>query len=426
VRKLSSLADPLLLEYCDSVDGLRVVRQSPPAGAASFSATYVGPAGWGFDPPGEEGTAALVNLLVTSAAGRYDRVALARRLDRAGATLARQASPEAAEVTLWGPAADWKELLGILADVVLRPRFDPEDVARVRRQLLERQLRERTQPGSRAELELLQAVFPSGHPYRETGLGDRRSLGHVTRARLLRFHRDHYTSGGALLVVTVPSRKSVVEEEARSQFGRFAETTGPSLRLPRLSSAAPGRRTVDLPGRSQVEVRLGGPSVAQDAPEYPAAYLANEILGGRPLLARLFQRVREKSGLAYHASSHLDTMRFGGIWTAQAGTGADRWRKVVPMLEQEVDRVRRERVSPAELSSVRESAIGELPLSLETTAEAHALAVEAAYHDLPADYWLTWPSRLRAVSAEEVRRAAETAFDRNRSVTVVTGPVGPT
>jgi zinc protease len=83
-------------------------------------------------------------------------------------------------------------------------------------------------------------------------------------------------------------------------------------------------------------------------------------------------------------------------------------------------------VSPAELSSVRESAIGELPLSLETTAEAHALAVEAAYHDLPADYWLTWPSRLRAVSAEEVRRAAETAFDRNRSVTVVTGPVGPT
>jgi zinc protease len=420
---MSNSRNPLRFEYGEPIEGMRVVRQPPPAGAASFSASYVGPGGWGFDSPGEEGVARVVNQLVTSAAGRYDRVALSRRLDRAGATLSRQTSPEAAQVTIWGPAEDWKTLLGVLSEVVLNPRFDPEDVARAQRQLFERQLRERTQPASRAEFELLRTIFPEGHPYRATGLGDRRSGVRLTRARLQRFHREHYTSRGAMLVVTVPAALPSVERELRRRFGEFPEIPGPELRLPSVGARPPEERTIDLPGNSQVEVRVGGPSIAQAAPEYAAAFLANEVLGGRPLMARLFQRVRETSGLAYHASSHLDTMRLGGIWSVQAGTGADRWRRVVPMLEEELARLRRELVPQGELSSVRESAIGEIPLALESTSEAHALAVDAAYHALPEDYWLTWPGRLRTVNATGLREAARVAFDSVCSATIVTGPV---
>jgi zinc protease len=418
---MTNAGDPLRLEYGADVDGLRVVRQPPPAGAASFSASYVGPAGWGFDPPGEEGVARLVNQLITSAAGRYDRVALARWLDRAGATLARHADPEVATVTIWGPAQDWEALLDILADVVRRPRFDDEDIVRVRRQSLERQLREMTQPAGRADRELLRTVFPEGHPYRSTGLGDRRSIARLSRSRLQRFHREHYTSGGAVIVVTGPAGLPAVERAVRERFSSFPVRQGPQLRIPSIGRGSPQHRSINLPGRSQVEVRVGGPSIARGTPEYAAAYLANEVLGGRPLLSRLFQRVRERSGLAYHASSHLDTMRLGGIWAARAGTGVDRWRKVVPMLEEEVARIRRVRIPLRELNSVRESAIGEIPLELESTAEAHDLAVEAAYHELPSDYWLTWPTLLRAVTPGEVQRAAESAFDENRSVTVVAG-----
>ncbi|MGI0154881.1 MAG: M16 family metallopeptidase [Thermoplasmata archaeon] len=417
--------NPLRLEFSEDAPGLRIVRQPPPVGAASCSASYIGPAGWGFDPAGEAGIARLVNHLLTSATARDDRVALARRLDRAGATLSRQASAEAAQVTIWGPAEDWESLLGILAEVVLTPRFDPTDLARVRRQFFERQLREAAQPGSRAEYELLQAVFPPGHPYRSTGLGDRRSVAGIDRSRLQRFHREHYTRGEGIVVVTAPATIRAVERSVRSRFDGFALDRGPELRLPRWRPASPQERVVDLPGRSQVEIRLGGPSIPQGSPEYPGGYLANEVLGGRPLLARLFQRVREKNGLAYHASSHLDTMRLGGVWIAQAGTGPERWRKVVPMMESEVRRLRRERVPTRELASVRESAIGQIQLALESTAEAHGLAVDVAYHGLPADYWLTWPAQLRKVTPEELLRAARTTFERDGSATVVSGPVGP-
>jgi len=420
---MAEATDPLRVEYGEDLDGLTVVRQSPPPASAAFSATYVGPGGWGFDRPGAEGTARLVNQLVTSAAGPYDRVALARILDRAGATISRQCSPESAEVTIWGPATEWERLLGILAEVILRPRFDPSDVARVRRQMLERQLRELAQPSPRADRELLRAVFPEGHPYRETGHGDRRSISRIGRGAIERFHREHYTSGDAILVVTAPARRPVVEKAVRRTFRRFPTSTSPHLDAPAPPRPSDAERSINLPGRSQVEVRLGGRSVARSAPEFPAVFLANELLGGRPLLSRLFQRVRERGGLAYHASSEVEAMRFGGYWVAQAGTGTDRWNRVVSMLTEEVRRLERTTVPEAELHRIRESTIGEIPLALESTSDAHELAVDLAYHRLPEDYWVRWPAALRTVRPREVRQAAERSLDAQSGVTVIAGPL---
>jgi zinc protease len=420
---MSETTDPLRVEYGEQLDGLQLVRQSPPVGSASFSATYVGPAGWGFDRDGREGTARLVNQLITSAAGRFNRVELARTLDRTGAMLSHQTAPESGEVTIWGPAVEWERLLALLGDVVLRPRFDASDVARARRQIRERQLRETTQPAQRAEREFLASAFPSHHPYSRTGFGTAASIRRITRADLVRFHREHYSSADAILVVTGPARLSAMERAARRLFSHFETARPSSLAVPSLRTGRPVERTVNLAGRSQVEVRVGGPSIARSDPEYPAAALANEILGGRPLLSRLFQRVREKGGLAYHASSELEAMRFGGYWLAQAGTGADRWRRVVRMLRQEVERLGRTEVPPSELEMIRESAIGEIPLALESTAEAHELAVDVAYHRLPPDYWEKWPRALRAVRPQEVRAAAARALDGRSAVTVLAGPL---
>ena len=416
--------DPLRFRYLDPLDGLRVVYQPPPPGAASVTATYVGPAGWGFDAPGEEGAARLVSQLVTSAAGPYNRVELARRLDRAGGTLTRQCAPESAEITVWGPADAWEELLRLLSLAVLEPRFDPEDVERARRQLVERQLREAAQPAQRAERELLRSIFPSGHPYRTTGTGSPRSLRRLGRARLARFHAEHFTGEGGLLVVTGPAGPEKIRAAARRRFSSFSRAKGPELRLPRPRAIEPVRHTIALAGRSQVDVRLGGPSLARGDVRFPAAFLANEILGGRPLLSRLFQRVRERGGLAYHASSELEAMRLGGYWVAAAGTGADRWKKVVPMLEDELRKLREASPTTAELDLIRESAVGEVPLSLESTSEAHELAVDAAYHGLPEDHWVRWPSVLRQVRPAEVRDAARAAFGALGAATVVAGPVG--
>jgi zinc protease len=418
--------DPLVIARSERSDGLTVVRQPAPPGSAGFAATYVGPSGWAYDPVGREGTAVVTSLLAPSAAGRRDRVALAREVDRLGGSLHRHCAPESNELGVSGPASELEPLLAILADVVLRPRFDPEDMERVIRQVRERQLREFTQPGSRAERELLHALFPPGHPYRASGLGSRTSVGRIRRADVVRFHREQTSSAGGFLVVTTGRSQSDVERLGRRVFGRFpverAVQPEPNVRL---SPVRAQSRTVPMEGRTQTEIRVGGLAPARNVGAFPALYLANEVLGGRSLLNRLFQHVREQRGLAYHASSDLDAMRWGGYWTAQAGTGPERADRVVELVAKEVRTMAEKSIPATELDRVRESAIGEIPLALETASDAHELAVDAAYHGLPDRHWREWPTVLRGISAAAIRDAAAPVFDPGRAVTVVAGPARP-
>lgn len=415
-------ANPRRVEREVADRGLTVVRQPPPPGARSFSVTFVAPSGWAWDPTREAGTAALAARLLTSGTERLDRVALARELDRNGATLGAHADAESAEVTLWGPTARFDRLFELFAEVVESPRFAADDLARTKRQVKERQLREMTQPDSRAEREFLRALYPMGHPYGASGIGTRASVDRVDPARLRRFHRARWLSRRGLLVVTGPPSLEAIVRRARGRFG-FADGDAEFVppRPLRAPSVSPSIVTVPLPGRTEVQIRLGGRGLPRSAPNFPDLLLANEVLGGRSI-SRLFQRVREGQGLAYHASSSIEAMRWGGFWYAQAGTGPDRLEKVLTLVQREVERMRSADVPRGELDRLRRATIGAIPLQLETTAGAHDLAVEVAYFGLPEDFYLTWPDRLRAVRTADVRAVAEVVFDPGHVVTAWAGP----
>jgi zinc protease len=419
----ASASDPLRIERRLLASGLELVYQPSPPGAPSFSATYLGPGGWGFDPAGLEGLSYVAARLLPQSSQVHDRRDLARLLDRYGASLVSTSSPETTGLTLWGPADAWDRLIGLLADAILRPRFVPEDLERVRRQVAERQLRESSQPDLRAPRELLRSLYPAGHPYRSTGIGTTDSVRKIRRADIERFHRSHFVAEGASLVVTTPHPIAEVLRTLERLFAPWP--TGHSAPSPPTDLPSDAdRRRVDVPmaDQSQVEVRIGGRSLPRRDVAYPALFLANEILGGRPLLSRLFQRVRERHGLAYHASSDLKALRWGGYWVAQAGTDAVKRDRVVSMIQDEVSRLASDPVPRSELDRIRESVLGSLPLELESTADAHELAVEIAYHRLPTDFYAQWPARLRAIGPAEVRAAAEVGMNPERCVTVTVGP----
>ena len=368
----------------------------------------------------------MTSLVAASGAGTRDRVALARFLDQHGATLSRRTAPESTDTPIWGPQSAFEPLLGVLADVVLRPRFDATDLARVRRQMLERQLREVAQPGSRVEKEFLAAIYPPAHPYRETGLGTRTSVNRLGRADLVRFQQAHTTSDRALIVLTGrPSLAESVRAVDRA-FARFPAERAPAEPQVGASKRAPAETiTVDMPGRSQVDIRIGGTAIPRSDPRYASAFLANEVLGGS-LLSRLFQRIRERAGLAYHASSSLESMRWGGYWTVEAGTGPERVGPACRQLGIEVERIRGSLVPSRELDRIRRSVIGEIPLAFETTQGAHEIGVDVAYHHLGPSFVADWPSVLRALTPADLRTAASESFGADGLVTVLAGPTAPT
>lgn len=413
---------PLEMERTRLRNDLEVILQPAPASARSFSVTYLTPGGWGFDTPGVEGLALATGKLAVGRPGGRPREEVARLLDRYGGTLSSSVAPESGEITLWGPLDAWEPLLGLLADAVLRPRFARDELTKAQRQLRERQLRQSIQPDLRSERELLAGLFPPGHPYHSTGIGTIRSVGRLTGERLRRFHASHYSARGSLLVVTSGMPRAQTLRDLERRFSPVHLQPDPSPFRGPTAPVRPRRTDVAIEGQSQVSVCLGGRAGPRSDPEYPEWFLLNEVLGGRPLLSRLFQRVRERDGLAYHASSELEAMRWGGYWEAVAGTDPATRDRVVTLMRAEVERLSTELIPGPELDRIRESALGALPLELETTASAHELAVDVAYHHLPVDFYRAWPTVLRALTPRMLRAAAGGIFDVSRTAVVTAGP----
>ncbi|MFZ0830840.1 MAG: pitrilysin family protein [Thermoplasmata archaeon] len=419
---MSERTDPLNMERTTLSSGLEVVLQAAPASAHSFSVSYVAPAGWGFEPRGTGGLAMVAAKLSVGMPGKRSREELARTLDRLGASLSSAVAPESAELTLWGPDDSWNPLLEIFADAIFRPHFDPEELARAQRQLRERQLRQLVQPDFRAARELMSGLFPAGHPYHSTGLGNPVSAARISIEGLQRFHRSHFPAKGSVLAVTSRAPRHVVIGSLERYFP--SSEFGPDPPLPSLSGNAlrPHRLDISIRGQSQVAIRIGAPTGSRSDPLYPELFLVNEVLGGRPLLSRLFQRIREQQGLAYHASSELEAMRWGGYWEAVAGTDPATRDRVVRLMVGEVERLSSDLIPPSELDRIRESALGSLPLELETTASAHELAVDVAYHRLSGDFYRSWPAQLRGLRPKQLRAAAEVGFRADRTMVVTAGP----
>ncbi|MGI0151627.1 MAG: M16 family metallopeptidase, partial [Thermoplasmata archaeon] len=414
------------MERTELENGLELVHQEPPAGAATFALTFISPAGWAFDPPTRAGRAVILSELLPCGAGARDRAEVARLLDRCGGTLTSHCHPESIELTLWGPSSELPTLVPLLAEAIRSPRFDPREIDRVRRQLAERQMRERTQPDRCAEKELFHRVFPPGHPYRETGLGTSDTLDAIGPEDLRLARRTHLLHRGASLVATTRDPIGRIARRLESAFGRSSlRAAPPPVRIPPPgpSGAEPVRLRVE--GGSQVEIRIGGAALARSDPDYPAAFLANEILGGRSLLSRLFDHLRERRGLVYHAASELDAMRWGGYWTAEAGTEPRRVPGVLKLMDSEIRAMGRREAGSAEVERIRESLIGSVWMELENTSTAHEFAVDVAYHHLAEDFYASWPGTLRAIAPRAIREAAARILDPDRASTVLAGPSAP-
>jgi zinc protease len=87
----------------------------------------------------------------------------------------------------------------------------------------------------------------------------------------------------------------------------------------------------------------------------------------------------------------------------------------------EIDRMRAEPVSDAELSLATSYLDGVFPIRYETTAAIAGALAGMVIYDLPVDYFTTYRERVRAVTAEQVLQAARDHLHADAMQLVVVG-----
>jgi hypothetical protein len=277
---------------------------------------------------------------------------------------------------------------------------------------------ELSQPDALASRFFAKHVYGS-HPYarRPTAASARA----ITRTDLVEFQRRRLRPGGALLVlagdITLPRAKSLATRAFAGWSGRAAATP---------AFATPPRRTspqivlINRPGSAQSNIVVGRTTFGPADPQYYAAAVANQILGGGAD-SRLFLILREQKGWTYGAYSGLDRPRGIGNFHATAEVRTEVTDSALKELLTQITNLGFTPLPDSELTGAKGSLVGSFPLTVETATQVAAAVSQAKLLGLPANYLQTYRTRLSAVTSGQVRAASRDILHTRSPLIVVVG-----
>lgn len=204
---------------------------------------------------------------------------------------------------------DWEQALDVLADMVLRPRFDPADVELEREVVLEEIRGELDVPSTMLAEAVAARVFTE-HPYGRPVIGTMRSVAALSRKRLMDFHARWYRPSNIVVSVSGDVCADALQAAVNERF------QGPPLPAPTRSRPPEPpqtrRRTVVLEDRFEEPlVELAWPGVDVTHPDSAPLDVLLSMLGGSPSSA--LGEVLQLKGLATETWAICETERDPGM-----------------------------------------------------------------------------------------------------------------
>jgi predicted Zn-dependent peptidase len=308
----------------------------------------------------------------------------------------------------------------LLSDIVMRPAFVEEEVAREKKVILEEIKMVEDTPDDLVH-ELFTQQFWDGHPLARPILGSRETVEALTGTSLRDYFRGAYVAPNMI----VSAAGNLDHERVRDLVARaFAALPAAGETLAQAPPAVTPSVLLKTKDLEQSHICLGTHSYQQNHGDRYVSYILNSVLGGS-MSSRLFQNVREKRGLAYSVFSGMSAYRDAGNLTIYAGCAADAVEEVIDLSVEELRGLKRTPVPDDELKRAKDHLKGSLMLSLENTASRMShLARQEIYFDrhFTLDETLAGVQR---VTVDDIQRVAQDLLSNGSLAVTVLGPKAP-
>lgn len=377
-------------------------------------------AGSAIDPAGSAGLADLTAHLLPEGAAGLGMLEIAERVDALGARLSVGTVHDAAWLRLIVLSANVDPALDLLADLVVRAEFPEPEVERVVAERAVDLRRERDDPSTVAGRAFAAELYGAGHPYGRPRRGSLESVGALGRDDFLEFYRRAWRPGGATLIAAGELDPEDLGRRAESALADWPAGRPPAVDVGPPAEPGRGIVLVDRPGSAQSVLHVGHLGVARTHPDHDVLGVLNHLLGGA-FTSRLNLELRERRGWTYGVRSSFSFRRGAGPFRVATQVDTAVTAPAVERIRQEIDRTARGPIEEAERALAVHGLTRSLPLRFESASQIAARVRELAVFDLPDDWWSGYAERLRAVTVEDLERAAAAHLSPERLLSVVVG-----
>ena len=369
------------------------------------------------DASGRGGTARMLANLLTEGAGSLDGGAFRRALGDRAIKLTFSVLSDSLRGELKTLARETDAAFELLGLALRDPRLAADDIVQVRRAMESDARTGLSRPDPVVNWTFAAHGF-AGHPYgRPTG-GDLESLPLIERADLATLQTRLMTRDNLRVAVVGaigPDALGLALDRA------FLELpTGSPVQTPATVLQGLGERIVTQLDLPQSTIRFGRPGLSRKDPDFAAATVVNQCLGG-DMSSRLFREVREKRGLCYAMATALQVADGASTLVGRTATRNDRAVEALGVIETELLRLSRDGLEPDEIERSKGYLIGSSKLRLASSSAISALLLGLQLDGRPLDWPDTQNARVAAVTLDDAQRAAVRLIGDGRLLVAVAG-----
>lgn len=370
---------------------------------------------------GVPGLATLTNAMLNEGVPGKDVGAIAAGFEGLGAEFGNGAYRDMAVASLRSLSAQEQRepALALFAEVLGKPTFPADSLARIKNQLLAGFEFQKQNPGKLASLELFERLYGQ-HPYAHPSDGTAQSISAISRQQLQAFHARAYSAGNA--VIALVGDLSRAEAEVIANRVSAALPKGPALaKIAQPQTPKASASHIEYPS-NQTHLLIAQLGIDRRDPDYAALYLGNQIFGGGGFGTRLMSEVREKRGLTYGVYSGFSAMQARGPFMINLQTRAELSEGTLALVKQLLGDYLRDGPTQQELDDAKRELAGSFPLSTASNAAIVGQLASMGFYDLPLSYLDDFMRDVQNLTTEQVKAAMAKHLDPEALVVVTAGP----
>lgn len=357
-----------------------------------------------------EGTLA-ANLLLKGTK-KYSSQELAQLLDENGINIKPDCEEDFFIIDVQTTTAQIDKTLDVLNEILNNALFDDYEIEKTRTEILSKIKQRRDNPMNIA-IENFKTAIYEGSVYSQTNKVLEKTLPSVTRADIVSYYNRVLDSKNIIISIN----GNVDTKKMAEVFGSMLhETNAPKFDYKNYSVTkltAPKMINQKVKDIKTSWLFIGWQTAGiTDKKDFVTLKVIHTMLGSG-LSSRLYRNLRESDGLAYQLGSQYSPKELGGIFVTYIGTNPSTLEYSREKMLKEVNKLKSEFVSDAELQDAKDRLKGSFIVALETNKKkASNIGIFEAY-GLGYDFLERYTKMIDEVTASDIVKVANKYFTSN-------------
>lgn len=307
-------------------------------------------------------------------------------------------------------------IVALIGEMLFESLFDEKDIRKEKRVVLDEIDMYEDSPEDLVH-DMIQKNVYNGHPLANVISGSKASVRKFKRDDLISFKDKHYVPSNMVISIAGNYDEDKLTEQLEEIFGRFVKQES-------IKEDADISGSFDISHEpvynkcfcykykdiEQAHVNLAFPSIKAGSEERFALNLMNSIFGGSNN-SRLFQTIREESGLAYSVYSYTSEFMAAGLFHIDVTVNPVKVINVLDMIHDIINKIRVKGIDEKELEIHKSQIVTELIMGNESTKARMSSNAKSVFLR---DYAITLDENLagiEAVKADEVHKLASSCIN---------------